>query len=117
MHRTVLTKGMSMKRFKNKIQIACLPFIIKNDKGVSNHFFLWIYLYYIYIFVFLFFFCCSCFSLSSSYFLFNPSNYTVTIVITIMFINITVTGVLEKSSGGEFQARNSSGMAYPYSSR
>ena len=57
------------------------------------------------------------FFLSSSYFLFNPSNYTITIIITIMFINITVKGVLEKSSGGEFQARNSSDMVYPYSSR
>ena len=31
-----------------------------------------------------------------------------------MFINVTVMGVLEKSSGAEFQARNSSGMVYPY---
>ena len=34
-----------------------------------------------------------------------------------MFINIPVTGVLEKSSGEEFQARNSSDMVYPYLSR
>ena len=35
-----------------------------------------------------------------------------------MLINITVTIILVgKSSGGEFQARNSSGMVYPYSSR
>ena len=33
----------------------------------------------------------------------------------LIFINIT--GILEKSSGGEFQARNSSGMVYPYLSR
>ena len=33
-----------------------------------------------------------------------------------MLINITVTGILEKSSGGEFQAKNSSDMVYPYSS-
>ena len=79
-------------------------------------FFMDIFVLYIYFCISVFF-CCCCFSLSSSYFLFNPSNYTVTIIITIMFINITVTGVLEKSSGGEFQARNSSGMAYPYSSR
>ena len=52
----------------------------------------------------------------SSYNLFKSSNYIITIIITIMFINITVMGVLEKSSGGEFQARNSSGMVYPYSS-
>ena len=70
------------------------------------------------IFVLYRYFCISSvFLLSSSYFLFNPSNYTITIIISIMFINITVKGVLEKSSGGEFQARNSSGMAYPYSSR
>ena len=30
-----------------------------------------------------------------------------------MLINITVTGILEKSSGREFQARNSSSMVYP----
>ena len=34
-----------------------------------------------------------------------------------MLINITFTAILEKSSGGEFQARNSSRMVYPYSSR
>ena len=38
-------------------------------------------------------------------------------IITIMFINITVMGLLEKSSGGEFQAKKSSSMVYPYSSR
>ena len=54
---------------------------------------------------------------SSSYCLFKPSNYIITIIIAIMFINITVMGVLEKSSGAEFQARNSRGMVYPYSSR
>ena len=76
------------------------------------------YICIIYIYLYFWFFCCCCvFFLSSSYFLFNPSNYTITIIITIMFINITVKGVLEKSSGGEFQARNSSGMVYPYSSR
>ena len=53
---------------------------------------------------------------SSSYYLFKPSNYIITTVIAIMFINITVMGILEKSSGGEFQARNSSDMVYPYSS-
>ena len=50
------------------------------------------------------------FSFSSACYLFKSSNYIITIIITIMFINITVMGVLEKSSGGEFQARNSSGM-------
>ena len=54
---------------------------------------------------------------SSYYYLFKPSIYSITIIIiTIMFIDITVMGVLEKSSGGDFQARNSSGMVYPYSS-
>ena len=38
------------------------------------------------------------------------------IIIIIMLINITVTVILEKSSVGEFQARNSSGMVYPYAS-
>ena len=37
--------------------------------------------------------------------------------IIVMLINITFTAILEKSGGGEFQARNSSGMVYPYSSR
>ena len=40
------------------------------------------------------------------------------IIITIVIVtNITVTVILEKSSGVEFQARNSSGMVYPFSSR
>ena len=50
-------------------------------------------------------------------YLFKPSNCIITIIMTIMFINITVMSVLEKSSGGEFQARNSSGMVFPYLSR
>ena len=40
----------------------------------------------------------------------------VKIIIIVILININVTVILEKSSGGEFQARNSSGMVYPYSS-
>ena len=52
----------------------------------------------------------------SFYYLFKPSNYIITIIITIMFINITAMDVLKKSSGGEFQAKNSSSMVYPYSS-
>ena len=63
-----------------------------------------------FFFVFLGFFVFVLFS--SSYYLFKPTNY----INTIMFINITVMGVLEKSIGGEFRARNSSGMVYPYSS-
>ena len=54
------------------------------------------------------------FIFSLSYYLFKPSNYIITNIVTIMFINITVLGVLEKSSWGELQARNSSGMVYPY---
>ena len=38
------------------------------------------------------------------------------IIIIAILNNITVTVILEKSSGGEFQTRNSSGMFYPYSS-
>ena len=34
----------------------------------------------------------------------------------VILINITGRVTLEKSSGEEFQARNSSGMVYPYSS-
>ena len=37
--------------------------------------------------------------------------------IIVMLINITFTAILDKSGGGEFQARNSNGMVYPYSSR
>ena len=67
--------------------------------------------------------CCCCyffsfffpfFFFSFSYYLYKPSNYIITIIITIMFINITAMGVLEESSRGEFQTRNSSGMFYPY---
>ena len=39
------------------------------------------------------------------------------IIAIVVLINITGTVILEKSSGEEFQARNSSGMVYPYSSR
>ena len=41
----------------------------------------------------------------------------VIIIIIVISINSTGRVILEKSSGGEFQARNSSGMVYPYSSR
>ena len=67
--------------------------------------------------------CCCCyffsfffpfFFFSFSCYLYKPSNYIITIIITIMFINITAMGVLEESSRGEFQTRNSSGMFYPY---
>ena len=39
------------------------------------------------------------------------------VIIIVILINVTVTVILEKSSGKEFQARNSNGMVYPYSSR
>ena len=76
--------------------------------------------YYIYLSVFLFFFLVffvSFFSLLYFYYLFKPSNYIFTIINAIMFINITVTGALEESKGGEFQAKNSSDMVDPYLSR
>ena len=61
-----------------------------------------LYLYYI-CFVLLGFF--------HIYYLFKPSDYIITIIIIIiMLINITFIGILEKSSGGEFQAKNLSGM-------
>ena len=54
--------------------------------------------------------------LSSSYYLFKSSNFI--IIIIIIVVNITITIILVgKSSRGEFQARNSSGMVYLYSSR
>ena len=65
------------------------------------------------------------FYLSFSSYLFKPNNCITTIIIVttitiiiiiiiVMLINITVTVILEKSSGGEFQARSSSGMMYLY---
>ena len=71
---------------------------------------------YLYIFLLYMFICISVFFLSSFYYLFKLSNYIITIIITIIFINITVTDILEKSSGGEFQARNLSAMVYPHAS-
>ena len=71
---------------------------------------------HLYIFLLYIFICISVFFLSSFYYLFKLSNYIITIIITITFINITVTGILEKSSGGEFQARNLSAMVYPHAS-
>ena len=68
------------------------------------------------------------FYLSSSDYLFKSNNYIITIIIVftvtviiiiiiiiiVMLTNINVTVIYEKSSGGEFQARNLSGMLYPY---
>ena len=66
--------------------------------------------------------------MSSSHYFFKPNKYIIriiliavtviviiiiTIIIIITLINITVTVILEKSSGGEFQAKDSSGMFYP----
>ena len=38
-------------------------------------------------------------------------------ITTVILTNITGRVILGESSGGEFQARNSNGMVYPYSSR
>ena len=75
------------------------------------------------------------FYISTSYSLPKPSNYIITVIIIIiiiiiiittiiitiiiivaLLINITVIGILDKSSRGKFRARNSSGMVNPYSS-
>ena len=91
-------------------------YIATSDKGVYNHDF-FIYLYNMYFCNSGSFFPFS--SHSSSYYLFRSSDYIIIIIIfimiTIMFINITVTGIVGKSNGGDFQARNSSGMVYPFS--
>ena len=42
---------------------------------------------------------------------------TLLLLLLSLFINITVTGIFEKSSGVEFLVRNSSSMVYPYSSQ
>ena len=84
-----------------------------------------LYIYIIYILLYLLFcvsvfflvFFVSFFSLLYFYYLFKPSNYIFTIINAIMFINITVTGALEESKGGEFQVKNSSDMVDPYLSR
>ena len=87
------------------------------------------YLYYIFFCVYgCCCFCCCCFhvylpavylniSISSFFLFFNlPTVYYFTIIITtIMLINITVTGISDKSSWGEFQVRNSRSIVYPYS--
>ena len=76
-------------------------------------FFLFLFLFLVLVLIFLF--PSSPFHLPT--YLFKPSNRIITIMITVMFINITVTGVPKKPSGGEFQARDSSGIIYPYLSR
>ena len=74
--------------------------------GVSNYDF-FIFVSYIFLFVFVIVFL-------SSYYLSKPSNciiiiIIIIIIITIMFIVITIIGILERLSGAEFQARNTSG--------
>ena len=72
--------------------------------GVSNYDF-FIFVSYIFFFVFVIVFL-------SSYYLSKPSNciiIIIIIIITIMFIVITIIGILERLSGAEFQARNTSG--------
>ena len=56
-------------------------------------------------------------NLAISFLFLRPSNYIITIIITIMLINTTVTDIFEKSSWGEFKAKNSSGIVYPNSLR
>ena len=56
-------------------------------------------------------------SLAISFLFLRPSNYIIAIIITIMLINTTVTDIFEKSSWGEFKAKNSNGIVYPYSLR
>ena len=83
-------------------------------RGSLINFFLYLSLFVVVVVVVavavIFFLLFPFFFFSSACYLFKSSNYIITIIITIMFINITVMGVLEKSSGAEFQARNSSGM-------
>ena len=72
--------------------------------GVSNYDF-FIFVSYIFFFGFVIVFL-------SSYYLSKPSNciiIIIIIIITIMFIVITIIGILERLSGAEFQARNTSG--------
>ena len=131
MCRTVLVKGMPMKRFKkfkidfmftiyNKvtwgsliINVLFFYYIFFCISGLLVFFFPFLFLLFIKAYRFRFF--------SSSYYLFKSNCHIITIIstivivvfINIMLINITVIGVLEKSSRGEFQAGNSSGMVYP----
>ena len=70
--------------------------------GVSNYGFFDICILYIFLYLL---------SFLSWYYLSKPSNWIIIIIIiiiTIMFIVITIIGILERSSGGEFQARNTS---------
>ena len=76
------------------------------------------YIFIIYYFVFLYFYNCI-FSFFIFFFIillfFKPNIYIITVIITIiiiMLINITITGILERSNGREFQIWNSSGMVY-----
>ena len=96
MHRTFLTKGMSMKHVKNIKQIASLRYLTKWQRNPE---FFW---FFVLVLV--------CFSHLSDYLL-KPSNYIIAIniiiifiiiiivIITVMLIIITVTGVLEKKMG------------------
>ena len=76
------------------------------------------YIFIIYYFVFLYFYNCI-FPFFIFFFIillfFKPNIYIITVIITIiiiMLINITITGILERSNGREFQIWNSSGMVY-----
>ena len=103
--------------------------IYNSDNGVFNHeFFFSSFAHFpiIYLSLAISFF--KDYMLFSCY-LFKPNNNIITIIvivftiiintiiiiiIIVMLINISVAVILEKSSGGEFQARNSSGMIHPY---
>ena len=76
------------------------------------------YIFIIYYFVFLYFYNCI-FSFFIFFFIillfFKPNIYIITVIITIiiiMLITITITGILERSNGREFQIWNSTGMVY-----
>ena len=75
---------------------------------------------YIYAYKYLYYICISgcCFS---SFFLFHiPTIYLsllTTLLTTFTTVILPFAGVFEKLTGGEFQAKNSSGMVYHYSSR
>ena len=127
MRRTVFAKRMSMNRFKSSKQITGFPYLI-NDKGVFNHilfFFSFLSFSYFYSFLaisFFFNFICHLLTIYLSLtiilllllILFYYHCYYYYYYYNCYLINITGTVILEKSSEGEFKAKNSSGMAYPY---
>ena len=95
------------------------------DIVVGGAFYVFLLFFHVSIFylsVPIFFFQRFFFHLLSIYF--KPNNYIITIMIItiivtiikiVMQINIIVKVILEKSSGGDLQARNSRGLIYHYS--